>query len=290
MIVKFGVIVMYMKLKDGKSKVLTLSYDDGVVQDIRFIEMLNKYGVKATFNINTGLYAPEELQREKFYGRMKFSEAKELYTDSGHEIAVHGLTHPHLQMLTAPEIITEVLEDRRNIEKQYGTIAKGMAYPYGVYNDTVVNCLKMCGISYCRTCKTTGKLTLPGRYVDNPDEWLLLDPTCHHNDSRLMELAEKFVNGKRFKDDIWMFYLFGHTYEFDNDDNWDVIEEFIKFTSGKEDIWYATNIEIYDYIKAFKSLKISVDKTVIENPTSTDLWFTENDVLYCVKAGETLRI
>ena len=45
---------MYMKLKDGKSKVLTLSYDDGVVQDIRFIEILDKYGLKGTFNINTG--------------------------------------------------------------------------------------------------------------------------------------------------------------------------------------------------------------------------------------------
>ena len=36
---------MYMKLKDGKSKVLTLSYDDGVVQDIRLIGILDKYGI-----------------------------------------------------------------------------------------------------------------------------------------------------------------------------------------------------------------------------------------------------
>ena len=65
---------MYMKLKDGKSKVLTLSYDDGVVQDIRLMEILNKNGIKATFNINTGLYLPEDTVREKYYGRMKFSE------------------------------------------------------------------------------------------------------------------------------------------------------------------------------------------------------------------------
>ena len=53
---------MLMKLKDGKSKVLTLSYDDGVVQDIRLINILDKYGIRGTFNINTGMYLPEDAQ------------------------------------------------------------------------------------------------------------------------------------------------------------------------------------------------------------------------------------
>ena len=90
---------MYMKLKDGKSKVFTLSYDDGVVQDIRMIKILDQYGIKATFNINSGLYLPEDKERERFYGRMRLSEAKELYIGSGHEVAVHALTHPFLEKL-----------------------------------------------------------------------------------------------------------------------------------------------------------------------------------------------
>ena len=119
---------MYMKLKDGKSKVLTLSYDDGVVQDIRLMEILNKHGIKATFNINTGMYIPEDTVRERFHGRMKRSEAQKLYINSGHEVAVHGLTHPFLNKLKPEEIVTEILEDRKNIEQQYGVIARGMAY------------------------------------------------------------------------------------------------------------------------------------------------------------------
>ena len=67
---------MKMRLKDGKTKVLTLSYDDGVVQDIRLIEIMNRYGLKGTFNINSASYLPENKVREKFYGRMKLSEAK----------------------------------------------------------------------------------------------------------------------------------------------------------------------------------------------------------------------
>ena len=109
---------MLMKLKDGKSKVLTLSYDDGVVQDIRLIHILDKYGIRGTFNINTGMYLPEDAQRERYYGRMKLSEALALYKDSHHEVAVHSLTHPFLDTLKKPQVLMEILEDRKNIEAQ----------------------------------------------------------------------------------------------------------------------------------------------------------------------------
>ena len=137
---------MKMRLKDGKIKVLTLSYDDGVVQDIRLIQIMNKHGLKGTFNINSGCYLPEDAVREKFYGRMKLSEAQKLYIDSGHEVAVHALTHPFLEKLDTAEIIYEIIEDRRSIETSYGTITRGMAYPYGTFNDKLVECLKVCGI------------------------------------------------------------------------------------------------------------------------------------------------
>ena len=43
----------------GKEKAFNMTYDDGIVQDIEFIEMLNKYGIKATFNLNSGLMFQE---------------------------------------------------------------------------------------------------------------------------------------------------------------------------------------------------------------------------------------
>lgn len=275
---------MYMKLKDGRSKVLTLSYDDGVVQDIRLIGIMDKYGLKGTFNINTGRYLDESQEREKYYGRMKLSEAKELYINSGHEVAVHALTHPFLERCKAEEVLTEILEDRKNIEEQYGTLARGMAYPYGTYSDEVVDLLKKCGICYSRTVKATLNFGFP-------EEWLTLHPTCHHNEPKLMELAKKFVEEKPwYGAHNWMFYLWGHSYEFDNNDNWDVIEKFAEYIGGKDDIWYATNIEVYDYIKAYEQLQVSVDKTIIHNPTTTDLWFMEKGETYCVRSGETLKL
>ena len=275
---------MYMLLKDGKKKVLTFSYDDGVVQDIRLIGIFDKYGLKGSFNINTGLYLPEDAERERYYGRMKLSEAKKLYTNSGHEVAVHALTHPFLEKLTKTEVLKEILADRENIEKAYGTLARGMAYPYGTYSDTVVGLLRDCNICYSRTTKATHAFAFP-------EDWLVLDPTCHHNDPQLMEMAEKFVNAKiEPMRGVQMFYVWGHSYEFDNNDNWNVIEEFAAYVSGKEDIWYATNIEIYDYIQAYKSLRTSVDEKIIHNPAAIDVWFSKNNTTYCVKAGETLYL
>lgn len=273
---------MYMKLKDGKSKVLTLSYDDGVVQDIRLMKIMDQYGLKGTFNINTGMYLPEDVQRERFYGRLKLSEAKELYADSGHEVAVHSVNHPFLERIKSDEMLLEVLEDRKNIERQYGTLARGMAYPYGTYSDAVIEALKMCGICYSRTVKATESFQFP-------ENWLALHPTCHHNHSRLMELAKRFAEeDPRYTSDNWLFYLWGHSYEFDNNNNWNVIEEFAEFMGGREDIWYATNIEIYDYVKAYESLQTSVDKRIVHNPTTTDVWLIQGSETYCVRGGQTL--
>jgi len=275
---------MYMKLKDGKSKVLTLSYDDGVVQDIRLIDIMNKHGIKGTFNINSALYRPEDVVREKYYGRLKLSEAKELFKNSPHEVAVHAYTHPFLEKMKTDEVLVEILEDRKAIERDYGVIARGMAYPFGTYSDAVVDALQKCGICYSRTVKSTENFGFP-------ENWLTLHPTCHHNCKNLMTLAKKFVEeNSRYPSDNWMFYLWGHSYEFDNNDNWNVIEEFCEYIGGKDDIWYATNIEIYDYIKAYESLQTSVDKTIVHNPTSIDVWLLQNGKTYCVKAGETIYI
>lgn len=271
---------MRMRLKDGKNKVVTLSYDDGVVQDIKLSEIAKKYGLRVTFNINTGRYFPENAEREKFSGRMKLSEAQEIYVNSGNELAVHTLTHPFLEELTDNEIINEVMTDRANIATQYKSIANGMAYPYGTYDDRVIDVLKKCGIVYSRTTKATESFGFP-------TDWLTLHPTCHHNNPKLMELAEQFIKGNKHNK-TRMFYLWGHSYEFDDNNNWKVIEKFGKFMGGRDDVWYATNIEIYNYVKAYDSLQKSADSKIIYNPSAIDLWAEDSDGVFCIGSGKTV--
>lgn len=102
-------------------------------------------------------------------------------------------------------------------------------------------------------------------------------------------MADQFLDIPRRPWDMpWLFYLWGHSYEFDNNSNWDVIEKFAEKMGGRDDIWYATNIEIYDYVNAYKQLIFNADGTVIYNPTAYDLWMRINEELFEIKAGETI--
>ena len=274
---------IFMRFPGGQSKALTLSYDDGVDQDIRLIDIMQKNGLKGTFNLNSGIYAPEGTvypEGQHTGRRMSKSQVTELYTDSGMEVAVHGLTHPFLEQLSASACTYEVMKDRENLEEQFGTIVNGMAYPFGTYNDTVINCLKSAGIAYSRT-------TISNHAFKIPTDWLRLEATCHHNDARLMELAHRFVEEENHRGP-WLFYLWGHSYEFGVNDNWNVIEEFAEYTGNREDIWYATNIEIYNYVEAYRSLVFGADGKRVYNPTAYTLYMEKDNKIHCIKPGEQI--
>ena len=273
---------IFMRFPNGKPRALTLSYDDGVQQDARLIEIMQKHGLKGTFNLNSGLYAPIGTVYEKgtVHRRMEMQQCTDLYKSAGMEVAVHGLTHPFLEQLPCNICTNEIIADRLNLEQQFGTIVRGMAYPFGTYSDDVVNVLKSCGIVYSRTVEST-------RSFDIPTDWLRLNPTCHHDDPELFELLNKFL-ATRTDRAPQMFYLWGHSYEFERDDNWSVIEAFAEKASAQSDVWYATNIEIYSYIEAFNQLQFSADGKIVYNPTAITLWFMQDDKLIKIAPAQTL--
>jgi len=195
------------------------------------------------------------------------------------EVAVHGYTHPFLEQLPANICTLEVLKDRATLEEDFDCIVRGMAYPYGTYNDQVVEVLKQCGIAYARTVQCTQGFEIP-------NDWLRMPGTCHHNDPKLMELACTFVESKIRR--AMLFYLWGHSYEFEADDNWHVIETFAEYIGNRDDIWYATNIEIYDYVTAYRKLQFSTLGDKVHNPTGTDLYFEKDNLVYCVLSGKTI--
>ena len=166
---------IYMRFPGGKRRALTLSYDDGVVQDARLIEIMRRHGLKGTFNINSGLYPAERTAK-----RMPLADAKALYMDSGMEVGVHAVTHPILSYLPENICTYEVLQDRINHERDYDTIIRGMAYPQGTVSvsDSVVTTLRQCGIAYARTTVSTERFDLP-------TDWLRLPATCRHSNPRL---------------------------------------------------------------------------------------------------------
>ena len=270
----------YLRFPGGKSRALTLSYDDGVRQDLRMVQILQKHGIKCTFNINSGLFAPEEAENPR---RMKRSEILQAYPQDMFEVACHGYTHPWLEKLDAANTTAEVLEDRRTLESMFNRPIQGMAYPYGTYSDQVVEILGNCGIRYCRTVISTEKF-------DMPSDWLRLPATCHHNNPRLMELADSFLADSRYPTPR-LFYLWGHTYEFDDNNNWHVIEEFAEKMAGHEDIFYGTNMEIYNAWLDFTRLESTADGHIVHNPNCNTVWFADRaNKIYEVAPGQTIYL
>jgi peptidoglycan/xylan/chitin deacetylase (PgdA/CDA1 family) len=206
-----------MSFPGNKMKALTFSYDDGVEQDRRLVELLNRYHLKCTFNLNSGIQSGSSLWENNgvVIRRMNVPGLLELY--KGHEIAVHTLTHTWLPQQDDESIRNEIVQDKRNLQSLFGCEIKGMAYPYGTYDDRVLSVLKDNDFQYARTTVCTENFDLQ-------DNLLEFKPTCHHASEKLMALAEEFINLHTSEPKI--FYVWGHSYEFDVNRNWDTIERF----------------------------------------------------------------
>lgn len=221
-------------------KALTFSYDDGIAQDIRFIELLNKYGMKGTFNINSGrLGASGRLEREGSFVDFNRIKAEDLrYVYEGHEVAGHGITHPKLPELDDDVVIREVENDRIALSELCGYEVVGLAYPFGTHDERVEELIRAkTGIKYCRTVTST-------HGFEQPTDLYALNPSIHvpREWDTLFALGEQFLSLPTGTPAL--FYVWGHTFEFDIHNTWDRFEEFLKMMSAGKDITYATNKEL----------------------------------------------
>ena len=282
---------VFMRFPEGKAKCVTLSYDDARKSDIRFSDLLEKYALKCTFNVTD-----EKFRSPK--DNLTSDEIREYIINRGHEVAIHNYNHRASGYLRPIEGIREALDNRTELEQEFDMIIRGMTYPdSGIHvfsnpdytYEKVKNYLTELDVAYARNTATDNGFELP-------NDWHNWKPTAHHDRENVFELIDQFLKidlsenmyiaSRRSR----LFYLWGHSFEFDNKNNWDHGEEVMKKLSGHEDIWYATNIEIYDYVQAYNSLIYSADGTRIYNPTLKTIWLDIDKKVYEIKSGETLKL
>ena len=261
-----------MLFKNGTSRIVTFSYDDGDPLDERLIKLFDKYGMKATFNLNSS--------RVKYHYEDP-TVIKKLYEN--HEVAVHTVNHGWLEKMPNQAVVNEIIEDRKYLESLVGYPVLGMAFPSGSPLDNDKNIreiVKACGILYARTTNSTMSF-----YV--PYDFLYWNTTCHHRDA--LEVAKKFTDSL---DSYWtrpLLYIWGHSHEFKTEEDWEKFENVLKLLANHKQIWYATNMEICSYVKAYKSLQISMDESIFYNPTATDVWVMKNNSeVIKIPAGEKI--
>lgn len=279
----------FMRFPGGKQKAVTFSYDDGVKTDIRLAEIFDEHGMKATFNICSSMVGTGLTE----------SEIRQYIIEKGHEVAVHGAHHLAPGKLRPIDGIREFLDCRLELEEMFDMIIRGMAYPNsgiraiqngGTYED-IRGYLKNIDIAYARTLAGDND----GFFL--PEDWFAWIPTAHHDNPKIFEYIDKFINISDTDSDYCdtryprLFYIWGHSYEFDRNENWDRIEKICSLLGNRRDTWYATNIEIHDYVAAYNSLIFSANGKRVYNPTDKKVWFKvigTGD--FSVEAGGTLLI
>lgn len=261
----------------GKTKAFNITYDDGVLQDVRFVELLNQYGIKGTFNLNS-LLMEQEFEWEHECGmvvkRLSIDAVRHLY--DGHEIASHTMTHPYLHDKTRNQLLREIGEDKRRLESIFGREVAGFAVPFDYYSDQIAECVKQCGFEYGRMSEESRGYSI----------WQ--DPYCwrtgiFHLSSDLDAYVDGFFASN---EELALCQIVGHSYDLDAACLWEKMDGILRRISESEDILPMTHLEIVRYMRAMQQAVIT-DRSIY-NPSESTLWFRVDGKVCCVKPGETI--
>jgi predicted house-cleaning noncanonical NTP pyrophosphatase (MazG superfamily) len=247
---------------DGKAKAFNITYDDGILQDVRFVALLNKYGLKGTFNLNS------QLMEEKFswihpnsmsVTRLGVQEVLGLY--DGHEIASHTLTHPDLRDRSDEALAWEIGEDKRRLEALFGREVAGFGVPFHYYDQRVADCIRRCGFEYGRN----SELTHCYSPWEDPYFWRC---GIFHLEPQFDAYMEEFF---RTEEELALCQIVGHSYDLDAENMWDKMEGYLARIAADPDVVSLTHLELVRYLKAMNQAVVT-DHSV-ENRSGRTLWF-----------------
>lgn len=266
-------MIEYCYYPGGKRKALSFSYDDGREEDRRLVKILNENKLKGTFNLNGDRIGTD--------GHVTASEIKTLYQN--HEVASHTYTHPFIISLPKEDLLKEIMKDRERLESLTGKIVRGFAPPFEYVSESIYQVIDVCGFDYCRMPAIVSGFIPPTEFM----RWGI---TCmHHQD--ILNILKQFENlSQKPWRTLPFFNLVGHSYELNENNNWEKIKKFCQKASELQDTWFASNIEICDYLKAVWGLKKSVDNHLIFNPSAKDVWIGVEGEPIELKSGACLEI
>ena len=264
----------------GRRLALTSCWDDGTVHDRRLVGLLNRYGLKGSFNLCSGKLglSAEQSGWKEF---IRADEVAVLY--KGHEVCSHSVNHPRMWSLPLDQLRWEVLEDRRRLEALVGYPVRGFAIPYSwpTGHDWSVQFLRSCGFKYMRHTTSIPEFEHPADFMD----W---HPTAHcHAD--LPGLWASMLE-RSLDQPGQLFYLWGHSYEFEDEWGWEAIEAFAQLAGETDGVYHASKGDVYDYVIAWRSMDWSLDGTLARNNSALPLWFLRSGKTVKIESGQSLRL
>ena len=234
-----------------KTAVLTTSWDDGHRCDVRLARMLKEHGLKATFYVAPG---NQEFAKQDL---LSLPEIRDLSQDF--EIGAHSMTHRRLPTISEQEAAREIIESKAVLEQVIGKEIKAFCYPGGAYTKLHVQLVKDAGYRYARTV---------ARYtytVDDPYEAGTSVHVYNHNRRPGFDLwrTARFVKFQPIKvlrclewdalakamfDQVikegGIYHIWGHSWEIDEHDDWERLENVFRYISASPKVTYVTNGEL----------------------------------------------
>ena len=272
----------FMRFPGGREKALSFTFDDGAPEDRLLIDWMGALGLRGTFNINTG-----------WYGRvfphcthMSAAQTFETLNREFAEIACHGSLHVDPTRVDLPTLVWDVMRDRDALEKQFGRPITGYAYPQGAYTPTVMAELERLGFEYARAVGTQGSFRIPGNLYEITATCHLLSDAC---DSCTQTFLPFRCNTELWWDnaDAQLFNIFCHSYQLRGSEEIQAAaRRRMEALAGRDDVWYATNIEVVRYIRAYRALVFSLERGFVYNPSCQPVWFRCKEGVRRVGAGE----
>lgn len=264
---------------EGRRKAFNISYDDGVIQDIRFVELLNRYGLKGTFNLNFGLMrCGFTWDHECGMTVRRIPEDQVVTVYQGHEIASHSYSHPYFDNADETEILKELGSDKFFLERLTGREVAGYATPFYYYSDLMADCVRHCGFEYARISEESNDYSVPQDFY----RWR---GSKFHWDEDLADFVRGFLETDQ---ELALCQLVGHSYDLDVMNLWETMEQICRWVSENSDVWAATHLELVRYLRNMSLTRVENGKII--NESNTALWFEVDGRVLKLMPGEKFTL
>ena len=265
----------------GKYKALIMSFDDGCITDLKLVTLFNKYHITGTFNISSSFMGTTQIWSVKNGDTTRQTYIKEnqiVKIYKNHEIAVHGASHRNFLKISPEAVLEEVNTDIQKLSQLTHRKINSLAYPFGSSNNAIAQLIASTGLSNARTVKESLNFELA-------DNFFLWNPTCR--DDKALDFSDSYLNLREKK--LSVFYIWGHSWELENEKRWNNMVGFCKIISNKKDIWYTGSGNLANYLNALK--KVTIGANEITNPKDNlPVWLNLSSGTIVLKPGHHIKI
>jgi peptidoglycan/xylan/chitin deacetylase (PgdA/CDA1 family) len=240
--------------------IVTTSWDDGDVRDLRIADLLLQRGLPGTF------YVP----LHPFGGSPALTpDNLRAMTSAGLEIGAHGVDHEIMSELSFEHALRVVGHCKCVLEERLGAEVPMFCYPRGRYNSDTIRCLKKVGYRGARTVQMVnthlsfGPFEMPTssqvyphasmRYLRNMARGRNFRAMYEYlvdlrYESNWVKLSKKLFDRALEHNGIW--HIYGHSWEIDELGLWDGLKEVLDYASKRDNVLYLTNGALVNHLTA----------------------------------------